>query len=171
VSKGRIRIRIETQDDHPAVREVNVAAFGQPDEANLVDALRTSPAARLSLVAESAGNVVGHLFFSSVFADADRETACGWGLAPMAVHPDFQNRGIGTALVEEGLKRARNADCPLVVVVGHPEFYPRFGFIRGSEVNLRCQWDEVPDEAFMVQTMKSMEQHNTVYYSLVFDSI
>ena len=131
-------IRVEQPGDVEAIRQVNLEAFGQPTEADLVDVLRQSCRDGLSLVAEVEGGIVGHGQIE------------GMGLAPMAVSPSRQRQGIGSRLVEEGLRILRDSGCPFVLVVGHPEYYPRFGFEPASGHGLRCQWEGVPDEAFMV---------------------
>ena len=140
-------IRYERPDDADAVRRVNERAFDQPTEARLVDRLRGCNGA-LSLVADDDG-VVGHILFTPVVVDNGGEKVVGMGLAPMAVAPQRQRQGIGTRLVERGLEVLRQRRCPFVVVVGHPEYYPRFGFQRASAHGLRCQWDGMPDDAFM----------------------
>ena len=148
MSAPAISIREEQPDDLAAIREVNDRAFDQPLEGRIVDALRAHGAARLSLVAEVDGRVVGHILFSPVTsAGAD-----GLGLGPMAVTPDQQRRGVGAALVEAGLARMRDAGCPFVVVLGHHHYYTRFGFVPASRHGMRCEWD-VPDEAFMVHVL------------------
>jgi putative acetyltransferase len=139
-------IRLERPDDASGIRHVNVIAFGQPAEADLVDKLRAAGAESLSLVAEDE-TVVGHILFTPVVVDG---RVVGMGLAPMAVHPDRQRQGIGSRLVQRGLEVLRERGCPLVVVVGHPEYYPRFGFEPASKHGLASQWDGMPDEAFMV---------------------
>ena len=103
----------------------------------------------LSLVAEDQGNIVGHILFTPVTVDRDGHQVTGMGLAPMAVAPNRQRQGIGTALIEHGLGLLRQRGCPFVIVLGHPEYYPRFGFERASRHGLACQWEGVPDEAFM----------------------
>lgn len=141
-------IRPERPDDVARVRDINTLAFGQPVEALLVDTLRVNCADALSLVADE-NTVVGHILFTPVTIEADRPLV-GMGLAPMAVHPDRQRAGIGTQLVTRGLEILRARGCPFVVVVGHPEYYPRFGFEPASRRGLASQWEGIPDAAFMV---------------------
>jgi putative acetyltransferase len=145
-----IAIRIELPADIDGVRTVNEKAFGQPQEARIVDAIRQACPEALSSVAVLSGQIVGHILFSPVtVAGADREVR-GMGLAPMAVLPGLQRRGIGSRLVRAGLDALRQQQCPFVIVLGHPEYYPRFGFVPASRHGLTCQWAGVPDEAFMV---------------------
>jgi putative acetyltransferase len=118
-------------------------------EANLVDRLRSACPEALSLVAEE-GDIVGHILFTPVAIASGAGPIVGMGLAPMAVVPDRQRQGIGTQLVNRGLDILRERGCPFVVVVGHPEYYPRFGFERASVHGLTSEWDDVPDDAFMV---------------------
>ncbi|GMU91168.1 MAG: N-acetyltransferase [Candidatus Hydrogenedentota bacterium] len=144
-----MQVRDERPDDFDAVRAINVAAFGQPAEARLVDALRSNCKTCLSLVAVGGDCVVGHILFTPVVVEGASSGEVGMGLAPLAVRPDRQRQGVGTALVNEGLARLRQSGCPYVVVLGHPDYYPRFGFQPASAYGLRCEWD-VPDHAFMV---------------------
>jgi putative acetyltransferase len=148
-----IIIRAETADDIPAVRRVNELAFGQPDEADLVDALRANARPHISLVAVSEGLVVGHIFFSPVTLVAEDSGPAILALAPMAVLPQSQQQGVGSHLVREGLKECQRIGCDMVVVLGHPEYYPRFGFVPASQKGLRCEYP-VPDEVFMVAELK-----------------
>jgi putative acetyltransferase len=148
-------IREEGPQDASAIRAVNEQAFGQPAEADLVDALRRSCADRLSLVAEENGVVVGHILFTPTVVESAGRQVVGMGLAPMAVLPERQRQGIGSALVERGLAALRIRGCPLVIVLGHPGYYPRFGFERASAHGLASQWEGVPDEAFMVLILDS----------------
>ena len=104
----------------------------------------------LSLVAVDDGQVVGHIFFSPVFASGERGTVRGMGLAPMAVLPERQRQGIGSMLAYAGIETIRKRKCPFIIVLGHPEYYPRFGFVPASQHGLSSQWDGIPDEAFMV---------------------
>ena len=148
-------IRPETQADIAAVHAINVDAFttselGYSGEAEIVDQIRSSHQGVLSLVAEAAGKVVGHILFSPVtIGDADR-AVIGMGLGPMAVSSACQREGIGTQLVEEGIRQLRARGTPFIVVLGHPQYYPRFGFRRASALGIHCEYDGVPDEAFMV---------------------
>lgn len=141
-----VDVRDEEPFDHDAVRAINEAAFDTAAEANLVDTLRTSAMPCISLVAEVNGEVVGHIMFTPV--TLDDAGGLVMGLAPMAVAPDSQRHGIGSALVREGLARCGRLGAIAVVVLGHPEFYPRFGFVPASRFDIGCEYD-VPDEAFM----------------------
>jgi putative acetyltransferase len=143
-----IHIRPETPPDASAVRQVNEQAFGRAVEADLVDALRDAGAAILSLVAETDGEVVGHVLFSPLAIETATGTREAVALAPLAVVPERQRQGIGTRLVEDGLARLRDGGHGAVVVIGHAAYYPRFGFQRARPWGLEVEF-EVPDEAFM----------------------
>lgn len=141
-------IRPEKPEDIPAIRIVNERAFGSTAEADLVDALRRNGKATISLVAEDEGRVVGHILFSLVTVETgERELVCV-GLAPMAVLPEFQNRGVGSLLVKNGLDRCREDGHSFAVVLGHSHYYPRFGFTPASHFGIRSEY-EVADENFM----------------------
>ena len=132
-----LTIRLENAADFAAIAHVNRLAFGRDDEAGLVERLRAGGWARISLVAEWDTHVVGHLLFSDLtIATADRAHAA-LALAPLAVLPDYQSRGIGSELVRRGLELCRAAGHTIVVVLGHPHYYPRFGF--SPELALRLQ--------------------------------
>ncbi len=151
-----ITVRRERQEDIPAIRAVNEGAFERPDEAGIVDRLREGCEGLLSLVAVHEDRVVGHILFSPVVievtgsAGATGGAITGMGLGPMAVMAESQRQGVGSALVRAGLEILRGESCPFVIVLGHPDYYPRFGFEPASRYGLRPQWDGVPDEAFMV---------------------
>ncbi len=145
-----ISIRPEQPDDVAAIHVVNEKAFGEPTEATIVDSLRDACPDAVSLVAVEDGRVLGHVFFSPVFVSGEHEVIKGMGLAPMAVLPERQRQGIGSMLVQAGIDAMRERNCPFIIVLGHPEYYPRFGFAPASQHSLSCQWDGVPDEAFMV---------------------
>lgn len=144
----RVQIREELDTDIAAIRELNSRAFGQSLEADIVDALRSHGAVLLSLVATIDERIVGHILYSP----ASIGDLAGAGLGPMAVLPGFQRRGIGSALVAEGSRRMKQAGWPFVVVLGHAEFYPRFGFTRASAHGISSEWD-VPDEVFMLSIL------------------
>lgn len=145
-----IEIREEREEDRQAIRRINEQAFSQPAEANIVDALRTNCPGLLSLVALTGGGGVGHILFSPVVIESREGPVTGMGLAPIAVLPEHQQQGIGSELVRTGIARLKERRCPFVVVLGHAEYYPRFGFERASLHAIRSQWDGIPDEAFMV---------------------
>jgi len=131
-----VTIRPETAADHAAIHEVNRLAFGQDAEAKLVDSLRDGGYVRLSLVAEFGGQIVGHILFSLLPIITEIGVVEALALAPMAVLPTHQRQGIGTKLVEEGLRLCRQAGHKIVVVLGHPAFYPRFRFSSSLAVPL-----------------------------------
>jgi putative acetyltransferase len=145
-----IEIREENQEDYDAVRLVNNQAFGTPEEGRIVDKLREACKETISLVAVSGEKIVGHIFFSPAAIDHQDGQVVGMGLAPMAVLPEYQKQGIGSLLVKEGLRRTKETGCPFIIVAGHAHYYPRFGFERASKYGLKCQWEGVPDEGFMV---------------------
>ena len=141
-----VEIREERPDDIAHIREVNRLAFGQDTEGDIVDGLRSNGAVTLSLVATLDGRVVGHILYSPITVGA---TFSGAALGPMSVLPEHQRQGIGSKLVEEGSRKLRDSGCPFVIVLGHPEFYPRFGFRPASTYAVTCEW-EVPDNVFML---------------------
>ncbi|MDF7825621.1 N-acetyltransferase [Pontiellaceae bacterium B12227] len=142
-------IRQEYRQDFEDIREVIEEAFNQPDEADLVEALRDGEKVIVALVAEEERAVVGHILFSH--ASIDGSNAKVAGLAPMAVLPEYQNQGIGTLLAQEGLDECLSQGYDAVIVLGHTDYYPRFGFKPASEFGIRSEWqDQIQDDAFMV---------------------
>jgi len=138
-----IVIREELPEDAPAVRTINEQAFGQPEEANIVEKIRANCPGVLSPVALDEGEIVGHILFSPATIETDQGLVEGMGLAPMAVQPGRQRQGIGSALVKRGIDLLAERSCPFVIVLGHPEYYPRFGFERACAYHLRSQWEGV----------------------------
>jgi putative acetyltransferase len=141
-------IREERPEDHAGINRVNEEAFGQPLEARLVDLLRTNAAVLLSLVAVTADQIVGHILFSPVQLESGEGVLEGAGLGPLSVLPDFQKMGIGSSLSKEGIRKIQQKRFPFIVVLGHANYYPRFGFVPASRYGITCQWD-VPDGVFM----------------------
>jgi putative acetyltransferase len=144
-------IHPETAEDYAAIHEVNALAFGREVEARLIEALRRMPdfIPELSLVAVEDGRVVGHILFSPMAIETKEDAVPALALAVLAVRPESQNQGIGSQLVREGLERCRSLRHRIVVVVGHPPYYPRFGFSPARARGLDAPFP-VPDEAFMV---------------------
>lgn len=145
-------VREETEQDREMVRTVNVAAFETASEADLVDALRAQADPVVSFVAEDNGEVVGHILFTPMTAPEHPHFKI-MGLAPMAVLPDRQKQGVGSAMVREGLEHCRRLRSAAVVVLGHPEYYPRFGFEPASRFGIKSEYD-VPDEVFMAMELQ-----------------
>jgi putative acetyltransferase len=143
-----VKIRCEQHDDIAAIRAINREAFGQDTEGAIVDALRANGALLLSLVASVGSRLVGHIAYSPAVVGGVRGAALG----PMAVLPDCQRQGVGSRLVEAGNHELTADGCPFIVVVGHPGFYPRFGFEPASRYGISCEWP-VPDEAFMAMIL------------------
>ena len=141
-------IREEASSDAGPIHALNAAAFETDAEARLVMALRAHGRLTLSLVAVENSLVVGHVAFSPVTVSGpDGSVVAGIGLGPMAITPPLQGHGIGTRLARIGLERLRAAGHPFCVVLGHPKFYPRFGFKRASEYGMRWERD-VPGDVF-----------------------
>ena len=144
-------IRDERPADVRSIRQVNRRAFGRDQEANIVDALRSNGGTLLSMIAVDE-DVVGHVMYSPVTIG----DMTGAGLGPMAVVPERQRQGVGSDLVTTSLGRLRGAACPFVVVVGHPAFYPRFGFKPASAYGISCEWP-VADEVFMILVLDRLQ--------------
>lgn len=146
-------VRWERAADRTAVFTINARAFGGPNEARLVDALRESAKPQISLVALRENRVVGHIFFSPVTVGSGARAWSAIGLAPMAVEPEWQNRGVGSALVRSGLAACRAIRRPVVFVLGHPQYYPRFGFRPAPPLGLRFRGPEF-NPAFLVAELE-----------------
>jgi putative acetyltransferase len=126
-----VKIRVEdsaSSQERSAIRTVNEAAFGRPDEADLVDKLRADAHALISLVAEADAGIVGHIVFSRMWIQTPAGLASAVRLAPVAVLPEHQRKGIGGRLIQHGLELLRGRGEKIVIVVGHPDYYPKFGF-------------------------------------------
>ena len=168
-----IVIRRERPEEISAVHRVNEQAFGQRAEADLVDALRQSDELLISLVAIEDEQIVGHILFSPVTVQSDRASWAAMGLGPMAVLPEHQGKGIGSQLVETGLEECRKARHKVVVVLGHPEFYPRFGFEPSKPLGIRWEKD-VPEQVFMVTELREgalAEREGVVKYLPEFNGV
>jgi len=137
-------IRFAAAEDHPAIAAVTQAAFGRPDEGRIVERLRADEDVMFELVAQAEGEVVGHIAFSRLWADRDDLYAA---LGPMAVRPGRQRSGVGSALVRRGLECAPQFGAVGVIVLGHPEFYPRFGFSAAAAARVAAPYQGQP--AFM----------------------
>jgi putative acetyltransferase len=148
-----IVIRTETKEDYPQVRDVNFIAFGnRDDEAELVERIRETRhfVPELSLVAEEHGEIVGHVLLSKAQVIENEQQHEVIVLAPIAVRPDHQQRGIGKQLIREGINRAKQLGYPIVLLIGHPSYYPKFGFKPARQFGLELTQFTVPDEVFMV---------------------
>ena len=147
--------RLRDAADAAAVLDINAAAFGKDagPAAMIFHHLRLEADDIVSLVAEADAALVGHAFFCPVSIECGTRVIDGMGLAELAVRPAWQRRGIGRRLTLSGFQMLRAAACPFVIVIGHADYYPRLGFEPGSAHGLRCQWDGVPGENFMVKIL------------------
>jgi putative acetyltransferase len=155
VADARVSIRIENienADERAAIRAVIEAAFGGTDEADLVDSLRGDRHALFSLVAELEDGIVGHILFSRMWIRTSTGLASAVALAPVAVLPSHQREGIGGLLIQHGLELLRGRDESIVIVVGHPDYYPRFGFSTALAKSLASPF---PPEAFMAMELRA----------------
>ena len=151
---------------------MNVSAFETALEANLVDALRAQAQPLVSLVADDDGAIVGHIMFSPVSLSGHPALHI-MGLAPMAVFPDRQRAGIGSALVRAGLEQCARLGFGAVVVLGHPAYYPRFGFVTSTRFGIGCEYD-VPEDVFMVVELQPgylRGVSGTIRYHAAFSSV
>jgi putative acetyltransferase len=148
-----LTIRPEIPKDQTSIHYVNQEAFGRDREADLVDRLRKRGILTISLVAVQETAVIGHIAFSPVEICSEKSSFGALTLAPVAVLPAHQDKGIGSRLVIEGLEECRRLGHEIIVVVGHPNYYPRFGFVRAKPKRIECEF-EVPDEAWMIKELK-----------------
>lgn len=148
-----LSLRPEAPSDADAIRRLHEIAFGQPDEAALVDRLRPTDG-YIGRVALRHEVLVGHIAFSAMTLSPARPGLTILGLAPMAVLPELQREGLGSALVRAGLDACRDAGADAVFVLGHPDYYPRFGFTPAADLGLASEYD-VPREAFMVVEIRA----------------
>ena len=148
-----MNIREELPSDIKKIWKLNSEAFETEVEANLVDALRSSGCTYISLVAEIDGNVVGHILFTPINLTQNENNLKLLGLAPMAVSSQFQNKGIGSKLVLAGLEYCKLQGYDAVVVLGHPAYYPKFGFLPSVKYGIKSEY-EVPDDVFMILELR-----------------
>jgi len=171
--KDLLIVREERETDIHKVYDLNSAAFETNAEASLVDSLRNECSRFISLVAEQDSQVIGHILFTPVELYGSNSELDLMGLAPMAVLPEYQNMGIGSKLVEEGLRQCNTKGVDAVFVLGHPQYYPKFGFVPADRFGIKCEYD-VPDEAFMVIEIKSgilNGKVGTVRYNKTFEGL
>lgn len=168
-----MKIRCETPQDYLAIAEVNTLAFGQVNEAKLIEKIRHSDhyIPELSLVAEIDNFIIGHILFSYIDL-VDEETLKVLALAPLAVRPQFQNKGIGSALVKAGLEIAEARKKSLVIVLGHPNFYSRFGFQPSVVYKIESPFP-VPENVFMVKPLTNYQEkyRGKVVYPSAFNGV
>lgn len=152
----KIDIRAEQAQDIPAVYSLHAAAFGQENESRLVNLLRESEhyIPELSLVAVLNGTIIGHILFTKlkIVTGSGREVET-LALAPVSVTPDLQYAGVGGQLVRRGLEVAAELGYGSVIVLGHPQYYPKFGFAPASRWGITTSY-EVPDEVFMAMELR-----------------
>lgn len=170
-------VRTENSSDQKAVFEINTLAFGQENEARLVDALRQNHSVfipELSLVATIGSEVAGHILFTKIqILDINGNSHQSLALAPMAVAPKFQKSGIGSLLIRKGIETAKILDYQSVIVLGHEHFYPKFGFIPAAKWNIKAPFD-VPPEVFMAMELENGALQNvtgTVVYPGEFTAV
>jgi putative acetyltransferase len=165
-------IRSEEPEDYGGVYAVNGSAFETTAEANLVEALRKEATPIVSLIADDDGTVVGHIMFSPVSLSGHVDLKI-MGLGPMAVSPAHQHKGIGSALVRAGLERCEELGVGAAIVLGHPGYYPRFGFLPSIEYGIRSEY-EVPQEVFMVLELLPgyfKDKSGTIQYHAAFNNV
>lgn len=167
-----VSVRAEQAQDRQGIYNAHAAAFSRNAEADLVETLRAQGQGVLSLVAVEDGVVVGHVLFSPVSMSEHPDVRLV-ALGPVGVVPDRQRRGIGSLLVRAGLDACGKMGLDGVVVLGHPDFYPRFGFVPASRYGIKSQWD-VPDEVFMAIELRPNALQGVsgkVRYHQAFDSV
>jgi putative acetyltransferase len=153
-----MNIRLEQTSDIEQIWAVNVDAFTTDVEANLVNTLRDSGCPFVSMVAEEDNQIVGHILFTPVELSGDSSGSQMkelklMGLAPMAVSSECQKKGVGSQLVKAGLEYCSALDVDAVVVLGHPDYYPKFGFVPSATFGIKTELD-VPEEVFMAQELR-----------------
>jgi len=172
-----LTIRPETPADYQAIRQLTIDAFassefGHQGEAELVDTLRESCSEALSLVATQGDSMVGHIMFTPATLETADSKTTGMGLAPMSVVSQEQRKGIGAALMNAGLTQLQRAGCPFVLVLGHPNYYPRFGFVPAADYGVTHGFEGVPQQFLFIKLLpETPQQHfrtGKAYYHTAF---
>lgn len=172
----KVQIQKENNTDYTAVRKVHQLAFGQDNEANLVTELRKSKSyiPDLSLVARVDRKIVGHILLTEILiVDNHNHKTVSLALAPMAVFPEFQKKGIGAQLINSSIQKARDMQYKSIIVLGHPQYYPKFGFQPAIQWKIKPPFD-VPSHAFMALELVTDGLANTsgmVIYPKEFDIV
>ncbi|MFC1993206.1 GNAT family N-acetyltransferase [Chloroflexota bacterium] len=148
-----LTIRPETPEDETRIRHVNEEAFGQKEEGEIVEKLRNRGALTISFVAVQDGEIVGHIAFSPVVIESGLPSFEAIALAPMSVLPAYQHKGIGSEMVRAGLEECHRLGHEIIVVLGHPDYYLRFGFVMAKPKGIDCEF-EVPEEAWMILELR-----------------
>ena len=143
-------VRGENASEHPSIRSIHEAAFGRPHEVDLVDRLRAEGVMLVSLVAELDRRILGHILFSRMWIETTTGSVSAVALAPMAVLPEHQRTGVGGRLIRQGLDLLHQRAERIVIVLGHPDYYPRFGFSTGQASSLESPF---PRDAFMAMEL------------------
>lgn len=168
-----MHIRSEQPGDQYAIRHILEQAFApRQQEADLVEALRQQPEGQIALVAVLDEIIVGHILFTPAEIMPHQPVKLA-ALGPVAVLPEHQNQKIGSKLIESGLDECQKMGYEAVVVLGHSDYYPRFGFVTSTEYGLRCEW-EVPEPAFMVKALSEgalKKQEGIVKYLPAFSNV
>ena len=166
-----LTIRPERASDRDGIHQVHCLAFPTPAEANLVSRLRDEGAVCASIVAVVDDRIAGHALFSLAALQLESETLEIAALGPVGVLPEQQRRGIGDAMIRAGLERCQARGLPATIVLGHPSYYPRFGFERADTWSIRCTFD-VPMEAFMIAwTTTPVNRPGLARYHPAFDKV
>ena len=168
-----MNIRKEKDSDKEKIWQVNAEAFDSEAEANLVNSLRDSGISFISLVAEEDEEIIGHILFTPVELIGDDYSLKLMGLAPMSVRPDLQKKGIGSQLVKTGIENCAAQGYDAIVVLGHPEYYPKFGFVPSVKYGIKSEYD-APDEAFMILELKESslkDENGIIKYHVAFGSV
>ena len=168
-----MKIREEELADTEAIWNINADAFETEAEANLVNVLRDSGCPFISLVAETDNKAVGHILFTPVELTGNKNKLKIIGLAPMAILQKYQNKGIGSKLVKKGIEYCKSKDYDAIAVLGHPGYYPKFGFVPSITYGIKSEY-EVPDEAFMILELvpNSLKDHQGIIkYHELFNSV
>jgi len=167
---GSVEFRNEQAEDIAAIREILVQAFDGNLEADLVNALREAEALTLSMVAINNDKMIGHILFSPGTIENDDSSKPAVALGPVAVLPEHQRLGVGSALIARGLEECRKRGYSVAFLVGHPEYYPRFGFVPGSTKGITCIFAD--GNAFMVAELRTgglKGVHDNAIYRPEFD--
>ena len=165
-------IRAEKEADVDAIWKINAEAFDTKEEADLVNALRDSGVSHISLVYEKNNELLGHILFTPVELIGDTSDLKLMGLAPMAVSPKLQNKGIGASLIKAGIQQCINEGYDAIIVLGHPDYYPKFGFVPSVKYGIKTEYD-VPEDVFLVLEIKENSlngKKGTIKYHEAFGS-